>query len=130
MTLIFRGVLLLAIVIGLIALVRDEFLPALRSAPSAAAVALATPTSISGTLTYYPNNLGTEVPYIVYKTPSGATATKALGFTSDSTCETAGGSYPCPLIANALSSYYGATVVRAEGVIDAANIEITTLAPA
>jgi len=94
----------------------------------AAAPAIAVPTAFSGTIDYYPNNLGTSIPYLVYQ--DQGVSTRALLFTGSSVCVTAHGTYPCTLIADALAAYYGGTAVSVTGALDAENLVVVRLTPA
>lgn len=86
-----------------------------------------TATRIVGTLTYYPNNAGIQVPYLVFTDEGGNIRTKALVFESWSTCETSSGNFPCSLIDNALATYYGGNPVVAEGTIETERLAVSSL---
>jgi hypothetical protein len=112
---------------GVILAVRDNLRLGLAAAPVEALPApLATTTTIVGTLTYERNNVGAEVPYIVYQ--DGGAKTKALVFGSAARCATSQGTYPCALIAAALSAYYPGAI-SAEGHIDAENLIVSEMRP-
>jgi len=111
--------------IGIILAVPSSEASGLAAAPILAPLAT---TTISGTIDYYPNNLGVEVPYLVYQ-DHGA-STKVLSFTNASTCSTTYGTYPCVLIQDALSAYYGGMPVTALGTFDAENLVVVRLIPA
>ncbi|MGH7175177.1 MAG: hypothetical protein ACREGR_02375 [Minisyncoccia bacterium] len=113
---------------GLILAVHGNFESGLAASPESTTT-IATFAILSGTIDYYPNNVGTQVPYLVYR-EGGAVATRALVFGDSSVCATAAGAYPCPLIADALSAYYGGVPVEAEGTLDDENLLVSHLAPA
>ena len=81
-----------------------------------------------GTITYGKDNIGLEVPYLVFTDPEGYVQTKALIFTSESDCDTARGTYPCTLIKDALSYYVGAGPVTTTGVVSAGSLVVSHLA--
>lgn len=95
--------------------------PVLAEAPSLGV-------TLVGTLDYAHNNAGTPTPYLVY-TEDGAIHTKALVFTSASSCTAGETSYPCTLIKDALESYYGGVRVSATGLIADEGLVVRTLAP-
>ncbi|HVW82556.1 MAG TPA: hypothetical protein VHC68_01245 [Candidatus Paceibacterota bacterium] len=108
---------------GLVLAVRDNLSAGLLAAPAAALPA--PPVELVGTIEYYPDNLGTPVPYLVYAPQRD----KALLFDSASACVTAAGTYSCALISQALHAYYPGKVA-AEGVIEAEHLRVSRLAPA
>jgi hypothetical protein len=118
------------VVVAAVALFKNLTLTAPAGAGVAAVAAAASSEGIVGTLTYYPNNVGTQLPYIVYKTATGMVATKVLTFDSSSTCKTANGDYPCTLIKEALPSYYDGGAVRVIGTVNDEGIEVSLLEPA
>jgi hypothetical protein len=80
-------VLVFLLASGLIFVISDNMRTGLVESPGAVAtstapvVATTTPDFVAtGIINYYPNNLGTMIPYLVYQKPSGATATKALTY--------------------------------------------------
>lgn len=122
MSFILRSAFVLVAILGIIFLMQHPLLnQKVPAASKVAAVALSdlpqlgNPDAITGTLTYGRDNVGNQVPYIVYSSSTGAAATKALVFDANSTCVTAGATFPCSLIKNALSSYYGANNVQITG---------------
>lgn len=82
----------------------------------------------TGTFAYYPNNVGRQVPYLVYQSAGGGVATKALVFADNSTCVTPRGRYPCPLIAGQLSAYYGQRFVAVSGLLAAEHVLVRRVA--
>lgn len=78
--------------------------------------------TLRGTLTYAVNNVGASVPYIVFRSASGAVETKALVFSVGSVCDSSHGSYPCPLIASATPYYFGSGPVLVTGRIVAEHV--------
>jgi hypothetical protein len=117
-----------ALFAGIVAYIQDSMV----SAPSSAgAAAISTAPFVSratlyGTLTYYPDNVGTPVPYIVYRGSYGAEA-KALVFGSSSVCVTLFGTYPCSLIRTALRTYYADNFVQAVGSVRYENLYVHRL---
>jgi hypothetical protein len=108
---------------GLMLAVRDNLGTGLLASPRAAPAASAA--VLTGTIEYYPNNLGTPIPYLVYAPERD----KALLFDSASRCETSRGTYPCSLIAQALHAYYPDRVT-ATGSVKAEHVLVKRLAPA
>ena len=125
---ILTAVFVVLALIGLILAVDDNLATGLAAAP-ATAPAAAAPTVLTGTIDYYPNNTGADIPYLVYRAHGGV-ATKALVFLSGSRCEAESGSYPCALIADALPAYFGAGPVTVEGEVEAAGFIVSSLSPA
>lgn len=88
-----------------------------------------------GTLSYYPNNTGYQVPFLVFKAKSlfgtsGVTETRALDFDSGSTCITAEGTFRCTLIEESFSHYYGGSYVHVTGQRQAEGVIVDTVLPA
>jgi hypothetical protein len=92
-----------------------------------AAVAVSDGFKASGTLDYYPNNAGVAVPYLVYRNASGSVVTKALVFAHNSSCGAPDGTYPCPLIADALRTYFGGGAVQVTGRVVAEHVVVDEL---
>jgi hypothetical protein len=95
----------------------------------ASVIAASTPNSFqaSGTIDYTENGEGANVPYLVYVPLSGSVATKALVFGSGSECVVSGQSYPCTLIADALQTYVGTSVVKVTGTVDGEHLTVSSL---
>ncbi len=125
-------------VAGLILVLQEDAKNGLFTDATPAAVAYTdyanVPTAFEtiGTLTYYPNNIGEQIPYLVYRSESGALYTKQLAFWEGSTCYTTMDppQYPCTLIAEALKAYYGTMFVRVSGTLDASSLIVDTVTPA
>jgi len=82
----------------------------------------------SGTLTYQTDNVGRSVPYLMFRSMDGSVTVKALTFTAASACvPSAGGSYPCVLVADAIPHYFGSGPVLVDGTVDAEHITVSDM---
>jgi hypothetical protein len=120
---------------------RAGLTPTSQTAAAGEATEVATPSTGSGqaaadtfeltaTLTYYPDNLGRQIPWIVYKTTNGSTATKSLAFDSASSCVTSSGTFPCALIADAFAHYYSSGSIRVIGTFNNESLVVDRVTPA
>jgi hypothetical protein len=115
------------LVVAFITVVEDSILaPLVPAAVATATPANTQPVSLAGTLMYYPNNVGKEIPYLVYQGASG-TAMKSLTFSAGSTCEASNGVYPCATIASALGAYFGAGAVTVKGTVEDENLAVSSM---
>lgn len=82
---------------------------------------------LTGTLTYYPDNKGRQMPYLVYTDSAGRAWTKALVFDYGSECLAASADYPCSLISDALPHYFSEGAVEVEGIVSASSLIVEYL---
>lgn len=120
------GAIVLAIAI--LAMVQDSIVPRSLYSPASVAAAVGPERhrlthatiehiTLTGTLTYTRNNVGTQIPYLVYQS-NGSVATRVLIFNSTSDCVTTRGDYLCSLIANTLATYYPGLVTVSGRIAD------------
>ena len=83
--------------------------------------------SACGTLTYERNNMGQEVPYLVFRLADGSLDVKSLTFVPASACTAASGQYPCTLIAGAIRPYFNGGPVSVVGTTDAEHITVSRM---
>lgn len=98
------------------------------AAATPAATVMALPSDVfneTGTITYYPNNVGTEIPYLVYESQGGGVATKALVFSDNALCRSTTRTVPCPLIQRELIAYFGQRFIHVEGVMVNEHVIVT-----
>ncbi len=79
----------------------------------------------TGTITYYPHNVGAEIPYLVYEPQGGGVATKALVFSDTARCRSAIRTVPCPLIQEELIAYFGQRFIHVEGIVVNEHVIVT-----
>ncbi len=83
--------------------------------------------SACGTLTYERNDMGEEIPYLVFRFQDGSLGVKSLTFAPVSVCVATSGSYPCVIIADAVPSYFGSGPVSVAGILDVEHIIVSRM---
>jgi hypothetical protein len=129
MDLLLRVLFVFASFIGIVMLVDRVLTPAVRTVPIATQEIQSERVELAGTLSYQVNNVGVAMPYIVYKTGTTTTQTKAIVFQGRSRCVTTRGIYPCALIGSALPVYYDFGPVVAGGTIELEHIVVDRMTP-